>query len=445
MTGTGRAVVLGAGIAGLCAARVLSEQFDEVLLLDRDALPDGPHDRRLLPQGPFVHVLLGRGQALLNRWFGDLDEAMARLGAPTMDWARDSRVFHLGAWMPRFDSDLVVRTSTRALLEFAVREQLLAVPGVRILDEARAIALTSEGSRGVAGVRCGDGTEHAADLVVDATGRASKAPDWLEALGRDRPRTTTVKPATAYATRLYAAPSAPLDFRCMYLMPQGPEQPRGGLIYPVEGERWGVNLFAYDGSALPADEDFDAFAASLARPELHAALAQAEPISEVRRYKSAGNRRVQFEEVPRWPDGFAVLGDASCALNPVYGQGMTLAAMGAELLEGELARRGGFAAGRFQRRLARQQAGPWEMSTIEDLRWPSTTGYRGPKARAAQRYTDRVHRAAQTDLPLYRVLAHVIHLARPATDLVKPWAAWRTLRPESGSAPDVVQRGGVGP
>ncbi len=443
MTEPGRAIVLGAGIAGLCAARVLSDRFDEVLVQDRDELPDGPLDRKLLPQGPFVHVLLGRGQALLDRWFPGLDAALADHGAPRMDWARDSRVFHLGAWMPRFDSDIVVRTSPRAVLEFAVRSQLLALPNVRVIDRARAVAPLGDRA-GITGVRCDDGTEHLGTLVVDATGRASKSPDWLEGLGLGRPGTTTVKPATAYATRLFKAPAAQLGFRCMYLMPQGPAQPRSDLIYPIEGGRWGVNLFAYDGSPLPADEDFFAFAASLARPDLHDALLQAEPVSEVRRYKNAGNRRVHFDEIARWPSGFAVIVAASCALNPVYGQGMTLAAMGAELLERELGRRGRFDARRFQRRLTRLQAGPWEMSTIEDLRWSSTTCRQGPKARAAQRYTDRVHRAAQTDLSLYRVLAHVIHLARPATDLVKPWAAWRTRRANPSSAAGAVQREGVG-
>ncbi len=369
---------------------------------------------------------------------------MAAGGAPSMDWARRCHVFHLGGWMPRFDSELVVRTSTRALLELCVRRELVAVrPNVTVVGGARATELAWAGGT-VTGVVCEDGRHERADLVADATGRASKAPEWLAAGGAPKPRTTTVKPATAYATQLFAAPPGDRPWDCMYLMPDGPGMPRGGLIYPIEGGRWGVNAFAYDGTELPDDDGMLAFFRTLVRPELAAALEGATPVGPMRRYKSTVNRRVHFEEVARWPDGFVVLGDAACGLNPVYGQGMTLAAMGAALLDREEP------AASFQRRLARMQQGAWEMSTIEDLRWASTEGRRTARTRAAMAWTDRVHRAAQRDLPLYRVLADVIHLVRPSTDLLKPWATWRTVKalprtaaPRRRSAARVVQGEGV--
>lgn len=436
-----RAVVVGAGIGGLCAARVLADRFDEVVVVERDRLPAGPQDRTLLPQGGFVHVLLGRGQALLDGWFPGLDGRLEGLGAPKMDWAAQTRVFHLGGWMPRFESDLHVRTATRACLEFAVREELKRVPKVSLRQATRAVGLTARAGvvRGLL-VRPEDGgpdEELSAALVVDSAGRASRAHHWLGELGHSEPVVTVVKPRTGYSTRLYRAPEQDLGWRCLYLMPQ-PGLPRGGLIYPVEGGRWGVNLFAYDGEELPSDDGFPAFARSLARPDLADALALAEPLGPAKRFTAVGNRRPHLEAIERWPDGFVVIGDAARGFNPVYGQGMTAAMMAAELLERCLAER--FSAARFQRKLARVLDGPWQMSTIEDLRWPTTTGMKVDwKMRAAMAWTDKVHTAAQGDLVIYRVLADVIHLVRPATELLSPGVVLRVLRaqlPTSSSSRD---------
>ncbi len=425
-----RAVVIGAGIGGMCAARVLSERYGEVVVIERDTLPTEPADRACLPQGGFVHVMLGRGQALLDGWFPGLDARMEALGAPRIDWAAQSRVFHLGDWMPRFDSKLWVRTSTRSSLEFAVRAELTAVPRVRVQEQTRAVGLLLRDG-GVQGVTIrpdegGDPTELSADLVVDSAGRASRALRWLDEAGCGPVRVSNVKPRIGYSTRLYTAPAELPEWRTLYLMPQ-PGLPRGGLIYPIEGGRWGVNLFAYDGAELPADEDFGAFARSLAQPDLADALDGAEPLGPAKRYQATTNRRPHLEEVARWPDGFAVIGDAACGFNPVYGQGMTAAMMGAEALGKSLGPR--FSAAKFQRRLAKVLDGPWQMCTIEDLRWPTTTGMDVDwKMRAAMAYTDKVHTAAQRDLTIYRVLADVIHLVRPATDLLAPGIVLRVLK-----------------
>ncbi|MBI5608537.1 MAG: hypothetical protein HY902_06615 [Deltaproteobacteria bacterium] len=427
---------------------MLSPHFDQVDVFERDSLPIGPTNRPLLPQGPFVHVLLASGQRLFDRWFPGLQKRMDQLGAPYLDWAADTALFHCGAWMPRFASNLLVRPSTRACLEFALRSELAAVPGVAIHERTRAVGLVGEPGGAVTAIRVqtqdpvslrwGSERTEVADLVVEALGRASQAGRWLGDLGHGVPSSTEIRPATSYATRIYQPADRPFPWRCLYLMAHGVAQPKAGLIWPLEGGRWGVNLFAYNGLRPPGEDEFLDFAGTLVRPDLAEALRDAVPLTPVRTFSVTANRRVHFESNPSWPRGLVVLGDASCAPNPVFGQGMSLAAMGVACLEDEL--RSGLDERRFQVRLGKLQQGAWLMCSIEDLRWPSTTGSLPVWTKlAATRWTDRVHSAAQRDLTLCRSLGDVIHLLQPPTSLLRPDRAVRVA--VAPFRPKIARRG----
>jgi 2-polyprenyl-6-methoxyphenol hydroxylase-like FAD-dependent oxidoreductase len=455
--GTGHAVVIGAGMAGLLAARVLAGHVDRVTLVERDRLPDGAEHRRGVPQDRQVHVLLARGLAVLDRLFpgfgGDLEAA----GAVPVRMPGDIALLSKAGWIDRRAPGWTVLSAGRPLIEATLRRRVLQLPGVEILDGTEVTALlASDDGRGVRGVTLrsvdGGATSSAdADLVVDASGRGSRAPHWLAGLGFPEPERTEVDSHLAYACRLYRIPDGFTgDWKALMVMARPPANPRTGLVFPVEDGRWIVALGGAAGQHPPTDEaGFTAFMRELGHPVLADAVAGAEPVSDIRGHRGTANRLAHYERMPRWPERLVVLGDAVCAFNPVYGQGITTAANAPETLDDCLrAQRRRRPAGdleglarRFQRRLARRNADPWMLSTGEDLRYPSTTGMTaGRVLRAQQRYFDRVEVAATTDPAVTEVYVRAFGMLERPTALFRPRVLAAALR----ARPGAVERAPVG-
>lgn len=444
---TRHAVVIGAGMAGLWAARVLTDHFTRVTVVERDRLPERPDHRRGVPQAYHAHTLLARGQRELERLFPELDAELAAAGAPRVDWTWDCRSFFRTGWVPRYRSGLTTRTCSRDLLEWSVR-CALARRGVEFREGRDVLGLCHDiGTDRVTGVRLGgwgDGVGSsssemlAADLIIDASGRNSRTPEWLAALGYGRVRETVVDPSLGYASRIYRRPPAMCtDWRAMVVSSVPISQSRGGVIYPIEGGGWLVTLAGIGGDYPPTDEEgFLAFAQSLATPALYEAIADAEPLSPIRGYRRTENRLRHYERLARWPTGFVALGDATCTFDPVYGQGMTVSALGARVLDrclraqwqghsdGDLRGLGG----RFQRRLALSNATPWLLATSEDFRWPTTRGKRpGLLIRLAHRYLDRVLALLVEDPTVAQAFFAVLHLLRSPIALLFPQVLRRVI------------------
>ena len=442
-----QAAVIGAGMAGLAAAAVLRRWFERVVLVERDALADDGEARAGIPQARHNHLLLARGQRLLDGLFPALGDDLARAGAPRLDWTHDARMLLPSGWVPRFESGLESVSCSRVLLDAAIRRQVLALPGVEVMSARRAVGLAFDRPAGrVTGVELedaggGGGNREtlAADLVLDASGRASVAPDWLAAGGYERPDETSVNSYLGYASRWYEMPAgAGAGWRALLVNNRPPRLARGGVLMPIEGGRWAVTLGGMAKDYPPIDEaGFLAFARSLATPALHDAIASARPITPVRGYRKTDNRWRRFERLARWPDGFFVTGDAVCAFNPAYGQGLTIGAWGAEVLDRCLARGARGAARRFQRALTAVIKVPWDIAIGEDVRWPDTVGA-SPTAinRAMYRYMDRVMRADPDDLHTWRTLFEVMHLVKPPTALLHPRVLRRALLRRRGAPRD---------
>jgi 2-polyprenyl-6-methoxyphenol hydroxylase-like FAD-dependent oxidoreductase len=329
-------------------------------------------------------------------------------------------------------------SASRPLIEATVRRRLLALPGITLLDGHEATALgASDDGRVVRGVtfRRVDGTDGVsyadADLVVDASGRGSRAPAWLAELGYPAPEATRVDPDIAYATRTYRIPDGfTADWKGVMLTSRPPSMPRTGYLFPIEGGQWMVALMGAAGQHPPTDEEgHAAFVRSLSSPLIAEAIADAEPVTEIRGHRGTTNRQWHFERMPRWPDRFVVLGDAVCAFNPIYGQGMTTAAVGAETLDAclrkqRLRRPAGDLDGlarRFQRALARRNADAWMFSTGEDLRFPTTTGMTaGRVLRAQHRYLDRIEAASTRDPAVGDVYVRAFGMLERPTALFRP-------------------------
>jgi 2-polyprenyl-6-methoxyphenol hydroxylase-like FAD-dependent oxidoreductase len=436
---TGHAIVVGGSMAGLLAARVLADHFEQVTLIERDALTDTAQPRKGVPQGQQLHVLLPRGLGIVDRLFPGYGQQLKAAGAVSVRVPAESLVLTPAGWLDRRATGWSVLSASRPLFEWAVRRRLREVPGVTIMDRHDMTSLrTSRDGRQVIGatLRSFDDAASAplqldADLVVDATGRGSRAPAWLAECGYPTPPKTHVDPHAAYASRIYRIPDGfSADWQLVMLASRPPSIPRIGYLFPIEDGQWMATMIGAAGQHPPTDEDgFAAFVRSLRHPVIADALTAAEPVSQIRGHRGTANRLWHYERMRHWPERFVVLGDAVCAFNPIYGQGMSTAAVAAETLDaclrahqqrhftGDL---NGLAQ-RFQRRLARRNADPWMLSTGEDLRYPTTTGARATAVtRLQHRYLDRVVAAAIGDPGIADTYTRVLGLLARPTALFAP-------------------------
>ncbi|MGB3635667.1 MAG: FAD-dependent monooxygenase [Rubrobacteraceae bacterium] len=436
----GDAVVIGAGVSGLLAARVLSDCFGRVTVLDRDRLEDGPEPRKGVPQGRHLHSLAVRGSELLEGFFPGLDQELAVAGCPDVDQAGDTVTDVPSGRLPRFRSGVVMRAVSRDLLEWRIRRRLLSNPKVRFVPRREVTSLLQDKTSGrIAGVstrlRGGDGAEDfVADLVVDASGQGSRMPRWLKELGIEAPRETVVDAGLGYATRWYRVPEG-FDggWKSLAVLPQWPEAPRGGSLRRVEGDRWTAVLIGIGEDHQPPNDDgaFLNFARSLPSPTIAAALENAEPISPAYGYRRTANRRRHYNSLHAMPENLLVIGDAACVMNPSYGQGMTLAALSAQALEKSLRRKRGLTglAAEFHKRQKKAVAPSWTTSAGSDAQW-SAAGLEelGSPQRLAHRISEEVFRMAVGDREVTRTLLEVKNLVKPPRALLRPGILFPALR-----------------
>jgi 2-polyprenyl-6-methoxyphenol hydroxylase-like FAD-dependent oxidoreductase len=422
-------------MAGLLAARVLAPYFERVTIIERDRFPAGPEPRNGLPQARHVHVLLWQGQLCLEQLFPGLQDELGQAGAPLLDWIGDSRWYTYGGWAPRFQSGYMSHPCSRDLLEWCIRRRLSAYPNLELLEEHQAVGcLVNRAGTHVTGVRLrhrrqpgGDIQELQANLVVDASGRNSQTSRWLEALGYPPPQADLVNSFLGYATRVYQRPPDFTAWKSLLVRGTPPASKRGGVINAIEGDRWMVTLAGAGSDYPPTDEaGFLEFARSLPVPTLYDAIHDAQPLTPISGYRKTENRWNHFEKLARWPENLILLGDAVCAFNPVYGQGMTLAALGALALEKCLRDRptghdlDGLAKS-FQKRLARVVGAPWLLATGDDCRYPETQGGRRHVIiRWMHSYMDRVMLVANQDPQVFTTYFKVAQLFEPLSALFQP-------------------------
>ncbi|HEX3150913.1 MAG TPA: FAD-dependent monooxygenase [Gemmataceae bacterium] len=420
------AVVVGGSMAGLLAARVLADHFDRVTVLERDRLSETPEARKGVPQARHVHVLLMSGRRVLERLFPGIINELHAAGASDMDSAKDIAWLTPAGWGINFDSPLRMLGATRDLIEWGVRSRVVADPRIRLRSEidVNGLVLNSSAQR-VGAVTVTDRSAGVAetlqaDVVVDASGRGSKAPQWLEALGYTRPPETVINGFLGYSTRFIRKPANwSADWQALYIQHAPPARKRGGLIFPVEDNRWMVTLSGAGKDYPPTEEaEWWEFARSLPDPRFAAAIEAGEPLTPVVGTKSTENRLRHYEKLTRRPEGFLVTGDAACAFNPVYGQGMSTAALGALALDSSLGDGLSGLARRFQRRLAKSNANAWLVATGEDYRYAEVEGpAAGLSTRLLHRYLDRVTRLATKSAKVRLRLLEVLQLTRSPTSL----------------------------
>jgi 2-polyprenyl-6-methoxyphenol hydroxylase-like FAD-dependent oxidoreductase len=423
----GHAVVVGGSMAGLLAARALSEHFDEVTVIERDRLPEQPEFRKGVPHSRHLHVFWVGGLSAVERLLPGFEGELLAAGAQPLRLPTDLAWLNLiGLWAGRFPATQRTISASRTLIEWTLRRRILQVKRIHVVPEHEVTALRLDPAGDVHAVvvrsrRTGTESDLSADLVVDASGRGSGLPRWLAALGRPRPRESTVDAFTGYATRYFAIPAGiDADWRGIILQAAPPQHPRSGVLLPVEGNQWIVTVVGSARDYPPTDEaGFLAFARSLRDPVLYDAIAEAEPVSPVWGYRNTANHRRHYESLRDMPGRLLVIGDSLCAFNPVYAQGMTVAALQVEVLNRLLRDRA--PTHRAQQALAKVADAAWLISTGEDLRYPSTVGAKPTMAaRLTHTYLDHVLAAAATIPTASAAFLRVLNMIDKPTALLRP-------------------------
>ena len=439
-------VVIGASFAGLFAAAAAQRAGRRVLIIERDQLIDDASERPGVPQGGQPHVLLHRGLLAIEGLLPGLRAELIEAGGIPMDTG-DLAWLSPDGWLPTGDPIYEIVSLSRPLLELAVRRRVRALPGIDLLTGARITGIRPVDGRrwevrstAARSSESGPEPEQAitAGVVVDASGRTSRLPHWLADIGVVVPEPTVVEAHLGYATRRYRCPTrSPLEIGI--IIAATPETERGALALPVENGEWLVGAAGF-GDQRPGrgPDEFDDYLRSLPDPALTDLTSMLEPVGDVRIYRQTANRRQNYSETDDWPAGLLVVGDALTAFNPVYGQGITVAACQAELLgvaldESSTAPAGGLltarGTARLQRRLAKLADLPWSIATGEDVRYPSCQQNQTTVQRLAYRWSHRANQLAASGHPYCRVtLGGIYHLMAPAGLLFGPRMAGPVVR-----------------
>jgi 2-polyprenyl-6-methoxyphenol hydroxylase-like FAD-dependent oxidoreductase len=440
------AIVIGASIGGLLAARVLAESFDEVVLVERGELADAPIARPGVPQSNHAHGLLAGGMDALDQLFPGLVDELESLGCPTGDNLRDVAWVFSGRRLAMGDSGVRGMTVARPLLEHTIRRRVLKLPRVRLESGLRVTGLLSTAGR-ITGVRVvstsGREEQHlTGDLVVDASGRRSPLPEWLAALGYAPPRIEEVALETHYASRIYSRRPHHLNGGIALVVVSDPEQPRGGIALALDDQRWIVSQYALAGERPPKDHaGFVRFARSLASPELAAILEDAEPLGDSATLRFPSSIRRHYEKMRDFPRGLLVMADSLCSFNPTFGQGITVAAKEAVALR-ELC--GTVAPAELGRAFSRKAAPivdvAWNASVGRTFLYPGVVGRPTLKMRIANAYFPKVIARAHEDAEVATALLEAMHFLVPPERLFAPRFALKVFRAAQPARVDRVSQ-----
>jgi 2-polyprenyl-6-methoxyphenol hydroxylase-like FAD-dependent oxidoreductase len=426
------AIVVGAGMGGLVAAKALSTHFEKVTVLERDALPGGPQPRIGTPQARQIHVLLKGGLDALAEFFPGFEAELERAGAVRARVGSEILIESPGFDpFPRRDLGFDTLCMTRPLVEFVARRLVQEQANITLHSRCRVTGcLASSDQTSVTGVRhdmLDDGSkEMAADLVVDASSRGTLTLELLDQLGMPRPEETEIGVDLGYATATFEIPAAvSRDWRAL-LHRATAQSGRGGFFFPIENDLWHVALNGVHGEA-PSDDGpgFIAFAKTLRTSTIYDAIKDATLVGPIHRFGLPCSVRRRFEALQRFPDGLLPIGDAICRFNPANGQGMSVAAQEVRVIKSLLDARSAGSHGleglapAFFTAIQGVLAAPWSVAE-NDFIYDKTRGQRPQDFPQRMKFGAALQRVAAEDAGVHQILFEVNHLMRPPSALRDP-------------------------
>jgi 2-polyprenyl-6-methoxyphenol hydroxylase-like FAD-dependent oxidoreductase len=438
------AVVSGASMGGLLAARVLADFYGTVTVIDRDELPEDPVNRRGVPQGRHVHALLARGAQIIDGFFPGILDELAAAGASVLDDGDLATVYmnygghqvlRSGTLPPAVDEEeLGLYLASRPLLERHVRQRLRAIENVTVRDRHEVAEFTSTADRKkITGVRVanrdtGAEEELTADLVVDAMGRGAHTPALLERLGYGRPAEDHIVMHTTYASQLLRIPPGTLkEMLCIITPAAG--RPTGMFLSAYEHDTWMFTVFGMAGHEPPRDlTGMLSFASQYAPAHLLSGVRSGEPLGPVVQHRMPSSQWRRYDKMRRLPDGLLATGDAICSFNPIYGQGMSVAALDAVALQHCLRRGVDNLPHRYFRHAAKKIGVAWQTGAAGDLAFPEVEGRRTASMRVANRLVDFVLTGCESDPDVIKQFFRVSGLIDPPTRLLRPSFLYRVAK-----------------
>ncbi|MCF8564199.1 hypothetical protein LLE49_05520 [Alicyclobacillus tolerans] len=425
-----RAVVMGGSISGMLSARVLSDFFDDVIIIEADDPSYVKSVRKRIPQGQHSHVLLQAGQQVLDRLFPNFINELIEDGSVVADFTNDLEWFHFGKWKKRFESGIMGVQQTRPFLEWHIQRRLRDYSNIRIQNNSLVIGLLlSDDQRTILGVKVrtpnsSGESDIQCDFVVDATGYGSQSRKWMPDAASQSPL-EAVKIDLFYATQFYQTDSSKLGWKNLMISAQLPDQPYAGVILSFEDNKFGVTLGGYLKQPPKTDEEFRLIAKALPQQHIYEFLLNAKPISDLNTYRIPLQVRNRFDRSKSMPSHLVVLGDAYCRFDPLYGQGMSVAALEAELLGAELRNMKDREElntfhNRFYKKLVKLTQGPWDMAITESFRHPNINGRRPRDVKLMQWLTQKIYRASANQQDVYLTLAQVMNLTESSTAFFRP-------------------------
>ncbi|BDA74036.1 hypothetical protein CAL7716_082020 [Calothrix sp. PCC 7716] len=432
-----QAIVIGASMGGLLAARALSDYYQQVIVLESDTFPNPGKNRKGVPQGHHAHGLLSKGREVLEQLFPGITQELNAQGALSGDSLQQTRWFMNGGYLyQKSPSNLNILFVSRPLLEAQVRKRLLSLPNIKVIENSHVLGLlTTPDHTRIVGVRLihhrFDGSSESAlnaDLVVDATGRRSQSPVWLEKLGYEKPQEEQVHVDIGYMTRIYRRRPEHLRGDLGTVISPSLPNYRYGAILAQESDRWVVTIGGYLGDHAPRNEKgFLEFAKSIPPQDIYEVIKDAEPLSELLPYKFPNNQRHHYEKMARFPKDYLVFGDAICSFNPVYGQGMTVAALESLALQNCLAQGGQNLQARFFKEAGKIVDIAWSIAVNNDLHITQVEEIRSLQVRFLNWYMSKLHVAAQRDSLVAIAFLQVSSLMASPYSLMHPRIFLRVL------------------
>lgn len=432
-----KAIVMGGSIAGILSARVLSDFFDEVIIIEKDKQSSFFEKRKSVPQGAHLHVVLDGGLKIFDEFFPNFSKYLEAKGSILVDSQNDVAWYHFGVWKTRYKSSLKASFQSRPFLEYHLRNKLFEqCSNVKMIDSSNIVGIEYRSTDNrIIGVKIENNIIYG-DFIVDATGRTSLSYKWLEECGIEIPKEERIKIGMGYTSMLFRPNDKYLNgynWNALFVYPYAPNNTKYGAVIPIEKDKIGKRYMVALSGALNdhAQRDKNGFlnhAKLLANDEIYHFIKQSTPISEFSYFKSPENIRRYYEKLQNPPHGIIAIGDTITVVNPIYGQGMTVIALEAKALQKSLQKGLKNIEKRYYKKITPIINIAWDVTSGEDLRYQQVKGNRSLKLRFQNVYSKQLFILSGSNQKIWHTFAQVLHFVKHPLNIFQPYIVFHVIK-----------------